>query len=146
MSTFGNLARSMEDLNKEIDRETERIVKLVATTALEEVVRRTPADEGTARSNYFVKLNSAPNKTRPAFSQGRKLGLNETLNANAAIGAGKRVIRDFNPRKDKSIVIANVLRYIALLDEGYSKQAPLGFSETAAQLAIKEVDKFNLRF
>ena len=148
MSTFKNLASAMRSLNQEIEEETGRIVRLVASTALEQVVRRTPVDEGTARSNYFVGLNKAVSKLRPAYSPigaGQSPGLSEQTNANAAIAAGARVIRAFKPSKDKSIVISNVLHYIALLDEGYSKQAPLGFSEAAAQLAAKKVDEFKLR-
>lgn len=148
MSTFGNLASAMNDLNREIEKETGRIVRLVATTALEEVVRRTPVDEGVARSNYFVGLNKQIERIRPAYfsiSVGKSPGLGETANANAAISAGARVIKGFNPSRDKSIVISNVLNYIALLDEGYSMQAPLGFSSAAATLAIKKVDEFKLR-
>ena len=145
MTTFSSLARSMDDLRREIERETGRIARLVATKALEEVVRRTPADEGTARSNYFVSLDEPIERTRTAFAPGKKLGLSETGNASAAIAAGARKIRDFNPRKNRSIVISNSLPYIGLLDEGSSTQAPSGFSEAAAMIAANEVEKFRLR-
>lgn len=116
----------------------------VARAALRRLVDTTPADEGTAISNWQVGINRALSSVRRAYSKGSK-GSTRRANAEAAYAAGNEKLNKF---KQGFISISNNLPYINRLNNGWSKQAPVNFVESAfiaASKALKGVKLISKR-
>lgn len=147
MTTFRNLRQAMNALADAIDDEQERVVKATATRALRAAVRRTPKDEGLARSGWFVSTGR-PVRRKPIspLRSGTVYGLGERGNATAAINRGKQIIDRLRVRGGRvDVFITNNVDYIEDLDNGSSAQAPAGFSDHAAAEALKEAKRFRIK-
>lgn len=108
-----------------------KATKDAARAMLEEVVRATPADTGRARSNWKVGVGVPAGGVRGPYAPGKKLGLGETANADAAVKAGKTRIS--TAPQDAPLFISNNVDYIAKLNAGSSSQAPANFIERALE-------------
>lgn len=152
MTTFANLAEAMDRFNEALNQEAENRMRSTGKVALRTVVRRTPVDTAKARSNWIVTNNRPTRRQRPGpFRPRSRAGIGERANANAAIQAGDRVIDSFRLGKftilgSKTIFIQNNTDYIETLDNGFSSQAPAGFSDLAVQAALKEANRFRVKF
>jgi hypothetical protein len=115
--------------------------------ALKSLINNTPADKGVARSNWRVGLGNPPRAVISAYAPGKNLGINERANASAAFAAGRARILSVKSTSrglEKSIYIANSVPYIEKLNNGYSKQAPAGFVQTALLEAKSELAGFKV--
>jgi hypothetical protein len=119
---FDQFSRYMRRVITGIVDRSDLLTRRVATTALEDLVRGTPVDKGVARSNWRVTLNAPSTTVIPAYAPGRKLGIGETANASAAIGAGRAVIA--RAREGSTIHISNSIPYLTKLRNGHSQQQP----------------------
>lgn len=125
--------------------ETERLVTGIAQEAArhgaEHVTDETPADVGTARSNWIASINQPNAGTIPAYAPGSHLGRFETANKGAARAQQDNEIKKFDSANDSSIHITNNLDYIAMLnDTDHSAQADPGWFDRAVpvmQAAIR---------
>ena len=80
------------------------------------LVRDTPIDEGTAKSNWQASRTNPRTRTRDAYASG-KYGSTETANEAAAIA---HIVEQFKGRrKNQPIFLTNNLPYIAKLDSSY---------------------------
>jgi hypothetical protein len=115
---FSTLPSFFRRTSKKIDTNFDRLVQRSALAGGKEAVRATRVDTGKARSNWIANIN-APNPTvRPPYSPGNRLGMGETANAAAAVGAMKTVISTFNASTANSIFISNFVDYIGILNDG----------------------------
>lgn len=142
---FEDLPIVMRKRAKELSDGVTKAVQRVATVVDREVVLGTPVDKGPARSNWVGTLNSPFKGVIPAYAPGKKLGLGEQANAEAAIAQGARAIRLFNVLRDKSLHFTNNVGYIGDLNDGSSAQAPKMFVQKAiikGLIALKGVKVF----
>lgn len=136
---FGTFVKRLNRRAKNFDENSEKLRKDVADEMFTEVVLATPADTGTARSNWQVGINSAPEGVLPAYAEGRNLGTGEMANAGAAISKGVPTIRS-STNLDRVYIVNNV-PYIGLLNAGSSQQAGANFIERAFDRARKRVQR-----
>ncbi len=108
----------------------------VGKAVLESVANDTPADKGTAISNWQVGLDTADFQPIPAFVPGTK-GSSKAENVHATIAAGTSTL--VRSKAGQVIHITNVLPYIKKLNEGWSAQAPKAFVETAVKRGLERI-------
>lgn len=119
-------------------RNIDAVVKDAVYTIFEEIVRGTPVDKGTARSNWMVSLDAPDGNLRAAFAPGNHLGIDETANADATIQQAEETINQMQGGDD--IYIENNVPYIGLLNDGSSTQAPKLFVEQAIERGMQKVE------
>jgi hypothetical protein len=128
MGDFRSFSRVIQRRGQNAEKNGAKLTRQMAGIVLENVVKATPADVGTAKSNWFVGINSRPEGTRDAYAPG-KHGSTAGANENAAIDRGKQAIAQY--KLGSNIHLTNNLPYIGLLNAGSSSQAPAGFVERA---------------
>lgn len=106
-----------------------RVVRTAARILTNELVALTPIRDGIAKSNWFVSVNVPSLDSDPEATDQKPKGL-----------------RGLTARASDTIWVCNNLPYIVRLDNGWSQQAPEGFSQEAikntqrkADLLIKEI-------
>jgi hypothetical protein len=124
------MARPIEDLPKifrrvkvSVERQFNNGVQETAMAGGRTMVGTTRVDTGKARSNYIATLDNPNTGEIAPYSPGKFLGFNEGANRNAAMAQHRRIARRYSVRKNRSIFIANNLRYIGFLDEGFISRA-----------------------
>lgn len=127
-NTFRKFAVNMRKRGSSVERNGGKLVRDVAGEIAETVVIATPADIGTAKSNWQAGINSKPSSTIPAYAPGTK-GSTSGINERNAIDKARAIIARYRP--GNIVHLTNNLPYIGLLNDGYSKQAPAGFVEQA---------------
>lgn len=136
MAPFETLPARLTRRKQQIQQAVERMVKAGAIAADEAAVRSTPVNTGRARSNWIVNVDTPWPGTIPPYVPGRKLGLGETANAEAAIAQGRAAISGFNIRANRSVFIGNNLDYIRGLNDGTFSAQSFNMIEKGAQAAI----------
>lgn len=141
MATLAQFSQNIRKRGSQIENAGTRFTKAVAKRALRALVNATPVDTGRARSNWRVGIGAPTRAEIEPYAEGKKLGISERANANAAIAAGlARInsVRGVSGRGlETAIYINNNTPYIGNLpngkglNDGYSKQAPPGFIEAA---------------
>lgn len=147
MATLAQFSRNIRRQGSQIENSATGLTKAVAKRALRSLVKNTPADKGVARSNWRVGIGAPTRVVISAYSPGRKLGIGETSNANAAIGAGIariNTVKGTNRGLATSIYISNAVPYIGDLNNGSSTQVGAGFVERALLEAELEIAGFRL--
>lgn len=144
MADLGDLARYMDNLlaNNAQARFANYLAIAVADAIIKELAASTPADTGTAISNWRVSLNTPLGDVIPAHvpsPKGRvKNGVWQhtvdpltTMGANApdTISNAQNVLQNKQP--GQIVYITNNVEYILLLDGGSSDQIPANFVERA---------------
>jgi hypothetical protein len=126
-----------------INRAVDLTAQDAARSALIEVIKNTPVDVGTARSNWVVGIGApAIGARRPAFlpyrsrwrsPKGSGGSIGESANASAAFALGALKINSRKP--DDPIYIENQVPYIERLDQGHSNQVRPGFVNRSVAVA-----------
>lgn len=106
---------------------SQRAIK-TALAIVSDLATVTPVDTSQALSNWQVSLNTPVGNIIDAYYTGSK-GSTQELSAVDTIRKAREVLSHKKPGED--IHISNLLRYIAKLNEGSSKQEPAGFVERA---------------
>jgi len=133
-NTLRSFAFRMRNRGVAVERNAGKLVREAASLCLTTVVTDTPADIGTAKSNWQAGIDNRPNDMIPAYAPGVK-GSTAGANERAAIDRGRAAIANYRP--GNTVHLANNLPYIGLLNDGRSVQAPAGFVERAL-VATKE--------
>lgn len=136
VKSFDALPSIMEDYAVIVGDGMNRIMKTAAGAVDREVIYGTPVDKGEARSNWVTTRNAPFAGKIPPYAPGRKLGLGERANAQAAIAQGAVAIERFNVNSDKSIHITNNVGHIGKLNQGSSAQAPAMFVQMGVQAGL----------
>lgn len=103
----------------------------VALAVVEHVSQATPVDTGQAAGNWKTSLGSA----NSSWDQGPNVSTRSYADA-------KKVLATLSHGQD--IYISNNVPYIALLNAGYSNQAPSLFVETSIVSAIAQLGLYRL--
>jgi len=93
-----------------------------------DIVRGTPVDTGHARANWQIGIGSWPTTTLAAKDK-QPLGSDPAIKPDVATIDGEKVI-----------YVTNALPYIGVLEDGSSKQAPVGFVGLAVARMQGEID------
>lgn len=143
MATLAQFSQNIRKRGSQIENAGTRFTKAVAKRALRALVLATPVDTGRARSNWRVGIGAPTSAVIDPYSPGKKLGIGERANANAAIAAGLARINSVRGASGRggglqtAIYINNNTPYIGNLpngkglNDGYSPQAAPGFIEAA---------------
>lgn len=142
MATLAQFSRNIRKRGSQIENSGTRVTKQCAKRSLKTLVYATPVDEGTARSNWRVGIGASTTSVIKAYAPGKKLGLGERANADAAIAAGFARINSVRGVSGRggglktAIYITNNTEYIGNLsgkglNDGYSPQADPFFIEAA---------------
>lgn len=141
MATLAQFSQNIRKRGSQIENAGTRFTKAVAKRALRALVNATPVDTGRARSNWRVGIGASPTAVIEPYSPGKKLGIGERANANAAIATGLARINSVRGASgaggglQTAIYIANNTPYIGNLpngkglNDGYSPQASAGWIE-----------------
>lgn len=150
--------RRMDAVASMMQSNAENLMVKTALTVHATVVLGTPVDTGRARASWRVAIGAPaegtadPNKYRTKDDSGKATAesmaaARQALARYGTSPAGQRItLRSvlLGTRQSAAIHITNNLPYIQRLNEGYSKQAPAMFVETAMAAAAAQVRKTNL--
>lgn len=137
MSTLGEFARRIRAHGARVETGSNQLKRKVALIVDREVVMETPVDTGRARSNWVVSITAPVLSSHEPYAPGSKLGKGERNNAAAAMAQAQLVISAVKSGDD--IYISNNVKYIGLLNEGHSAQAPSGFIQSAVLRGVSAV-------
>jgi len=134
---FEDLPKTILKWEKNFEKTSLAARKKSGATFLDSVVDGTPQDTGETVSNWQVgRGNVQPSGTLPPFFKGKK-GSARNANKVATKNAGKNVIRAL--RGNEGLFIVNNSPVMALLEAGFSPQAPRGnIVATAVARALHE--------
>ncbi len=145
MATLIQFSRNIRKRGRQVVNSGSRVVRGAAKVSLRSLVLATPVDKGVARSNWRVGIGAPARTIIEAYAPGKKLGIHERANANAAIRAGNARINAVQGVSGvglkTAIWISNSIPYLNKLNnDGSSSQAASGFIQTAlleAQVFIR---------
>lgn len=107
MSFSGDIAK----FTKKTADKTEKVFRATALDIFGKIVKATPVDEGRARGNWQMTLNTPSDKVLDTTTVQSTGAINRATN-------------------EDEIFITNNLPYIVALENGHSKQAPAGMVKT----------------
>lgn len=122
-------------LGEAVEKDVVEFTNTVALNVHDQVVFSTPVDEGTARSNWIVRVGRPWRFVYRAFSPGKRLGRVERGNYSASVRQAEAALG--RRKKNLPIYINNNLPYITRLNRGYSRQSPAGFVQSSIAIGIK---------
>lgn len=131
-----SFGRRMRVVGRAVEDNASKLVRRVALAVDAEVVISTPVDTGRARSNWQTELNTAPEGTREAYSEGKE-GSTVGPNTQAALDQARATVAAHKP--GDTVHITNNLPYIGRLNDGWSAQAPSGYVETAVLTGVRTI-------
>lgn len=139
MADLRQFAGRIRVMGKRLEENADALVRKTALAVDAAVVIATPVDEGRARSNWQVNLDSPADGVIEAYEAGKE-GSTGGANARKALDQGKEVIQDYEGgRPGSAIHITNNLPYIKRLNDGWSAQAPAGFVEKGVLVGVAAV-------
>lgn len=147
MGTFLRFSRNIRKHGSNIENNSVMLTRRVSKVALRSLVKGTPVDEGVARSNWRVSIGNPTRAVISAYAPGKKLGIDETSNANAAISAGISVINRLrvgsiargSSMAGNALYITNSVSYLDKLRSGSSGQQGSDWVAAALQEAASEI-------
>lgn len=155
MNTLNDLADYVDALARRVPVAANEAKQQVTSTILTDLATITPADVGTAISNWQVSTEAPNLANLPAHSPSPKGRFKNgswqhavdplvTIqnNAPATIEIAQPIIDGATP--SQPLFISNGLPYIEVLNDGSSSQAPAGFVDRALILARSVIDKFKI--
>ena len=131
MATLNVFANEINSLANRISQNIPRMVTDVAMSVVEFVADATPVDTGQASGNWKTQIGSPSS----AWDAGPSSAQNSIDAARAAL-AGLR--------EGQVVHITNNVPYIVELNQGSSRQAPVGFVESAIVIAIGLIGRYDI--
>ena len=118
--TVINLKSSIDNIQKDVDKEIEKQLRAKSLKAFADVKLMTPVDTGQARNSWYIGYTER-------YFDGE---LGSTSN-----------ISILTPKdKPQEIIITNGVTYIQFLNNGHSQQAPMKFIESAFRKYFDSVE------
>lgn len=127
--------KRMMVLADRVDKNSARAVKRATRALAFALIEDTPADVGTAKSNWIVKSGGYAGGTVAAFVPGKK---GSTAGANESAAKAQAEADIAARARGEGLSVVNNLKYIGILNDGHSAQAPAGFVESAMMRAVHE--------
>lgn len=118
--TVINLKSSIDNLQKDFDKEIEKQLRAKSLKAFADVKLMTPVDTGQARNSWYIGY------TEKYFDGEAGSSSNITI---------------LTPKdKPQEIIVTNGVTYIQFLNNGHSQQAPIKFIESAFRKYFDSVE------
>ena len=118
--TVINLKSSINNLQKDIDKEVEKQLRAKSLKAFADVKLMTPVDTGQARNSWYIGY------TEKYF--------------NGEVGSTSNITILAPKDKPQEIIVTNGVTYIQFLNNGHSQQAPIKFIESAFRKYFDSVE------
>lgn len=135
--SLGGLAVRLDEINRAVQKDINRLSVDIASNIAYEVAKRTPVDTAYARANWITSLKPTndvlmPYKAYPSRYRRNRRGnlgkggsFTERVNSWGVRNQAASALIRKEPEDD--VYITNNTPYIGFLDKGTSKQAPAGF-------------------
>ena len=118
--TVINLRSSINNLQRDIDKEVEKQLRAKSLKAFADVKLMTPVDTGQARNSWYIGY------TEKYF--------------NGEVGSTSNITILTPKDKPQEIIVTNGVTYIQFLNNGHSQQAPMKFIESAFKKYFDSVE------
>ena len=118
--TVINLRSSINNLQRDIDKEVEKQLRAKSLKAFADVKLMTPVDTGQARNSWYIGY------TERYFD--------------GEVGSTSNISILTPKDKPQEIIITNGVTYIQFLNNGHSQQAPMKFIESAFKKYFDSVE------
>ena len=118
--TVINLRSSINNLQRDIDKEVEKQLRAKSLKAFADVKLMTPVDTGQARNSWYIGY------TEKYF--------------NGEVGSTSNITILAPKDKPQEIIVTNGVTYIQFLNNGHSQQAPIKFIESAFRKYFDSVE------
>jgi len=118
--TVINLKSSINNLQKDIDKEVEKQLRAKSLKAFADVKLMTPVDTGQARNSWYIGY------TEKYFD--------------GEVGSTSNITILAPKDKPQEIIVTNGVTYIQFLNNGHSQQAPMKFIESAFRKYFDSVE------
>ena len=118
--TVINLKSSINNLQKDIDKEVEKQLRAKSLKAFADVKLMTPVDTGQARNSWYIGY------TEKYFD--------------GEVGSTSNITILAPKDKPQEIIVTNGVTYIQFLNNGTSQQAPMKFIESAFKKYFDSVE------
>lgn len=146
---FQRLSGRMRTYSSAVPLGVRRMAQHAMLHTVEEVIKETPVDRGTLRSNWVVTVGGVFTGVLPAYFPGKKLGKNERRNYYAALGKAIAVLQSFTTKDVLNGSFLNLSNNIGYLDDvnsppGKSKQTAPLFVERAIQFGQISIKNFRV--
>ena len=118
--TVINLKSSIDNLQKDVDKEIEKQLRAKSLKAFADVKLMTPVDTGQARNSWYIGY------TERYFDD--------------EVGSTSNITILAPKDKPQEIIVTNGVTYIQFLNNGHSQQAPIKFIESAFRKYFDSVE------
>ena len=118
--TVINLKSSIDNLQKDVDKEIEKQLRAKSLKAFADVKLMTPVDTGQARNSWYIGY------TEKYFD--------------GEVGSTSNITILAPKDKPQEIIVTNGVTYIQFLNNGHSQQAPIKFIESAFKKYFDSVE------
>ena len=118
--TVINLRSSIDNLQKDFNKEVEKQLRAKSLKAFADVKLMTPVDTGQARNSWYIGY------TEKYF--------------NGEVGSTSNITILAPKDKPQEIIVTNGVTYIQFLNNGHSQQAPIKFIESAFKKYFDSVE------
>ena len=118
--TVINLKSSIDNLQKDVDKEIEKQLRAKSLKAFADVKLMTPVDTGQARNSWYIGY------TERYFDD--------------EVGSTSNITILAPKDKPQEIIVTNGVTYIQFLNNGHSQQAPIKFIESAFKKYFDSVE------
>ena len=118
--TVINLRSSINNLQRDIDKEVEKQLRAKSLKAFADVKLMTPVDTGQARNSWYIGY------TEKYFD--------------GEVGSTSNITILAPKDKPQEIIVTNGVTYIQFLNNGHSQQAPIKFIESAFKKYFDSVE------
>ena len=118
--TVINLRSSINNLQRDIDKEVEKQLRAKSLKAFADVKLMTPVDTGQARNSWYIGY------TEKYFD--------------GEVGSTSNITILAPKDKPQEIIVTNGVTYIQFLNNGHSQQAPIKFIESAFRKYFDSVE------
>jgi hypothetical protein len=138
LPNFQRFQADLEKFSALIDVEIGTVVRKVAIDLHDNIVRRTPVDQGRARNSWAMTLDS------PAPATGDDLDPGPIYNGDAdgqQAKATQGVLQSLQDNPYRVVWITSNLIYIVRLENGHSQQAPAGMFAVSVAEAELEIER-----
>lgn len=145
MTTFKGFAKKLQQVSKNFEANSERVLIRMAEGFTNKVIEHTPVDTGRAVSNWTISIGVPQMSLREPYVPGKK-GSTAEANRRAAEAEARKVTKTYKSKAQ--VFVTNITPYIGDLESGTSKQAPygmvdFGFLEAARILYGTNFLKYN---
>ena len=118
---------------RDLERFTERLVVKITLDVTANLVEATPVDTGWAQANWVPSVGKRSRRSARSFK-----GKTPSASVQAAAAkqsAGQAQALGYKLENGR-VFVSNNVNYITRLNDGYSKQAPPGFVQSAIRKAV----------